>query len=493
MGKAVLGFADLTTDCHGAMASWMQRPTKRKLGLAPRDHLKTSVWTIADTIRCICVDPNSRTLIINETASNAQNWLSRIEGVFERNAVFRWLFPELIPDFTKVRWTREAMEVPRTAEYPEATVEVFGVGGASTSRHYSRVREDDLVGREASQSPALMQKAIDQHKLAESLLNDPHDTISTVGTRWAPYDLVKWMVAHEGDDLDYFTLEVFHPSGHRKEGQPIWPARFSAEYLDGLRRKLGPGMFNLQYMNKALAEGVTDLDPNWLRRWNWTRVEVKKDGIWHEEEGILLERPQSEGGPVAYTLDQLWTFEVVDPCHSPESGKARAAVLVVGLTPDEPFNIIILHAWAKKTTPNATIEEAYAAHRRFRTIACGIEIVGAQLTYFYWIPTVYPEMPIRKLKSSTALNAKVRRIREVAPSFGEQGRIYTHPSMSDFHEEWESFPSGETVDLLDALSYAPQIWSPPIPDDRGVIRNPADDDDDDDKIILDGRNQFTGY
>lgn len=477
----LLGFHDLTVGCHGAMASWIQSPGNRKLGLAPRDHLKTSVWTIADSLREVVCNPNIRILIENETAPNVQNFLARIKSVFERNAVFRWCFPELIPNFSKARWTQNAIEVPRSEDYPEATIEVMGVGGASTSRHYNLIKEDDLVGREAGESQAVMQKAIDQHKLAESLLNDPHDRIQSYGTRWAPFDLVDWMLKHERN-LDCFILEVLHPPDHPKAGRPIWPERFSAAHIEDLRVKLGPKMFNLQYRNRALAEGVTEFDRNWLNHWHAG-----------EDDTFILERPESAGGPVAYTLDDLYCFQLIDPCFSPENGYARAADIIVGLTPDDPFNVVLLHANAKKYTPKRIIDEAYDASRRFNVITSGIEIVGGQVAFYYWIPTVYPHMPIMKLKTDTHTR-KFSRIRQTCAPLGQQGRIYVHRSMADFIEEWESFPHGQTCDLLDALAYGPQIWSPPDADSTRP-RHPADEgeDEEDSTLALDGRSPITGY
>src|SRR6188508_250195 len=121
MAKAVLGFKDLTPHTHGDMCKFIESKPTRKLGLAPRDHLKTSVWTIADTVRRIAGDPNIRILLGNETSTNASHFLRRIEAVFERNLMFRWLFPEVIPDFSKVKkWSETEMLVPRSEDYPES-------------------------------------------------------------------------------------------------------------------------------------------------------------------------------------------------------------------------------------------------------------------------------------------------------------------------------------------------------------------------------------
>src|SRR5258706_14376433 len=56
MAKAVMGFRDIVPGLHGDMCAFIEHPSNRKLGLVPRDHLKTSIWTIADTVRRIGAD-----------------------------------------------------------------------------------------------------------------------------------------------------------------------------------------------------------------------------------------------------------------------------------------------------------------------------------------------------------------------------------------------------------------------------------------------------
>ena len=475
-GMAVVGFKDLTTDFHKEMARFIQSPSRRKLGLAPRGHLKTSLWTIADTLRRVSADPNQRILIINETVENAAHFLAKIRTTVERNQIYRWLFPEVLPG-KGARWHKLELEFKRTVDYPEATIEVIGVGGASTSRHYDLIKEDDLIGKSASESKVEMSRAIDQHKLAESLLDSPDKEIQCYGTRWSPYDLTRWMLENE-PALHYFKLGIF-----TKEGQPIWPERFTAEHIANLKRKYGPGMFALQYLNEALAEGVTELSADWLRHWRWG---TGRNPGGEEVPIIIMERPITEGGRQAWTLESLETFQILDPCHSPTSGDARSAVVTVGLTPTEPFNIIVLDATAKKCSPKETIDMTYALYRKFNPVSCGIEVVGAQKAFFYWIPTRHPDMAIRPLKTSTH-KSKESRIRGFAP-YAEQGRLYVHRNQFALLEEWEAFPQGRTVDLLDALAYMPQIWAPPEQWDA-----PAEEDDETYVPQMDGRSPLTGY
>ena len=67
--KAVLGFADLTVHTHGPICRTLDSPSKRKLVVMPRDHLKTSIATIADTLRRIVINPNIRILLGNENGN----------------------------------------------------------------------------------------------------------------------------------------------------------------------------------------------------------------------------------------------------------------------------------------------------------------------------------------------------------------------------------------------------------------------------------------
>lgn len=475
LGKLV-GFRDLSPDLHGEMSRWICRGTRRKLGLAPRGHYKSSVWTMANNLRRIAADPNIRILLINETLENARAFLARIKETAERNEIFRWLFPEILPDFDKVRWTQDRLEFRRTDPHPQATIEAIGVGGASTSRHYSVIHEDDLVGKAAKDSPAEMSKAIDQHKLAESLLDDPSGEIVTVGTRWHPHDLVAWMEKHE-PVLDVFRTGCYRPT----DGQPIFPEKFPHTELERIRQKYGPGDFALQYLNRVIATGVTEMDLGDLGYWHWDDTQSPGDPV------IVLERPDGDDRRRTYPVQSLERWEMVDPCISPDSGEARSAVVVAGLSDDEPYEIIILDAVARKTDPKTTIDLAWEAHEKWDPVMAGIEIFGAQVLFFYWIPTVYPDLRIAKLPMDTR-KSKMTRIRSMIP-YMRQKRVWVHRAMTDLLEEMEGFPHGRTVDLLDAFAWGPRIWSPPTPEDDPVDTGRAPSVD----SLMDGRSPVTGY
>ena len=472
----ILGFRDLTPGLHGEMARWIQGPRRRKLGLVPRDHLKTSVWTMADSMRLISKNPLERILIVNEIAANATDFLRQIKNFAERCTLWQALFPERIPDFNG-RWNEEALCFPRPEHFVEPTVAAIGVGGASTSKHYTHIKEDDLVGKEAAESQALMKRAIDQHKLAEHLLVDPSlDTIDTYGTRWGNSDLYDWMMKNEDPD----SLSTFHTGCYDPQGQPIWPQRFSAEELERIRRKNGARLFSFQMLNMPIAEGATDFDTRWLCYYT---VDTNREG----EPVLLLEK---DGQVRRVPLADCKRFQAVDPNLTKDARRGgRSAVVTAALTPStypDPYDIVILGARAKSVAPENFMRLVRDEYALWDPEVTGIEVFAAQKVFYEWLQRDFPSMRVTALRTDTH-TSKLSRIRSTSPFF-EQRRVYVHRSQTDFLEEYAAFPTGQTVDLLDAFAYLPQLWFSPDPAEEA-----QDEAMEEFERHAGGRNEWTGY
>ena len=435
MAKAVLGFKDVTPGLHAKMAAWMEGPSRRKLGLVPRDHLKTSIWTIADTLRLMVNNPNIRILLANETATNASHFLRRIQAVFERNAIFRWLWPELIPDFSKrPKWSETEMCIPRSDDYPESTIEVIGVGGAVVSRHYTRIKLDDLVGKEASESSEVMRKTIDWYLYCESLLVEPTDEIDLYGTRWAYNDLYAWAEKNEED------LDIFYRSAYA-DGEPIWPERFNASELERIRKKIGSFKFSCQYLNRPYDPEATSFDPSWLRFYALQGDQCVAEGM-------------VEGPPVESMVRHM----LVDPAISERSSAARSAIVVTGAAPDG--RKFVLDIWADRCQPLRMFEQIFAFQDRWDCESVGVESVQYQRAIKPFLEAESQRrgrwINVRELKPDTRVK-KEGRIRALQP-YLERGELFFRREFRELLGEYESFPVGATVDLLDALAYGPFVW-----------------------------------
>lgn len=290
----VLGLTRLTPTLHKPICALLQRaPPYRKLLLLPRDHLKSSMVAKALPIHLL-IQPqaangylpgrhgaNTRILLANETATNAEHFLRWVMMKFEGNPLLRRLWPHAVWANARrdsKKWNEKEMLVPRTEDFPEASVETIGVGGAITSRHYDVLIKDDLISVAAANSEVEMETAIEWHRASRALMDDPDKSLEfIVGTRWAVHDLYDYII--ETDP----TVEVYKRAVV-EDGQPIFPEMFSLDTIGRLAEEFGT-LFPLLYMNDATDPALTAFDVELLREF---RVEGGELVFEEDERDLLL-------------------------------------------------------------------------------------------------------------------------------------------------------------------------------------------------------------
>jgi len=57
---------------------------------------------------------------------------------------------------------------------------------------------------------------------------------------------------------------------------------------------------------------------------------------------------------------------------------------------------------------------------------------------------------------------KENRIRGSIEPYLEKSLLWCRDDQADFLQEFRDFPTGHTVDLLDAFAYGPQMWKKPF-------------------------------
>lgn len=292
-GKGVLGFTRLTTSLHLPTAEWLTKiPPFRKLLLLPRDHLKTSLCSRALPMHVV-IQPkesnlyypgregcNLRILLAGEKAENAENQLGWIAARFESNKTMRALWPHRLwehPRRDARKWNASAIMLPRSEDYPEATIETIGVGGAVTGRHYDIMIKDDLTTLQAANSTVVMQTAIEWHEASRSLFDHPdHSLEFTIGTRWAVNDLYQHMIDND-PTVEWLKRAVI------EDGKIIFPEMFSHKTIDEYKTRLGT-LFPLLYMNEAADPSLVDFALADLREF---RI-IGDDIVFDEDERDLI-------------------------------------------------------------------------------------------------------------------------------------------------------------------------------------------------------------
>lgn len=444
LSKGILGFTKMTPHLHRPIGMFLNdlRP-HRKLLVLPRGFYKTSLATISHSVQLVIRDPNTTILIVNETQQNARRFLRKIQSVFERNEVFKWLYPEVIPDFAKVRrWSADEMQVPRELDYPEATIECMGMG-AKTSRHFRHIKLDDLVSVAAAESQAVMDKAKDELAYAEPLLVNPaEDYIDYIGTRWGNDDVI-----NHGIEEGLFDAQMIKQA--RMNGQPIFPEQYNDVRLREMERRIGPYKFSMLYQNDPYDEALADFRLEWLR---WYEV----DNHWSEQYGEIIIRVEGSREPIKVRL--LDITMIVDPAKGRKKTDSRTAMTVVGQ--DMKGRKFILDAWAEHASPQRVVQQFVYLWDVWRPRTCGVESVGFQFMLADEFKKVRDakrlDIGITELKTPTNVT-KETRIRGLQPNFF-RNEFYARRDQADLIDEYKKFPTGRHKDIMDSLAYHPQIW-----------------------------------
>ena len=91
--KEILKFKDWA-NCHDDLNKFLKdnAESKRKLILIPREHLKTSIATIASAIQILLKNPNASILICNLVLSNAEKMLYEIKVVCTVDLPIKYIY-----------------------------------------------------------------------------------------------------------------------------------------------------------------------------------------------------------------------------------------------------------------------------------------------------------------------------------------------------------------------------------------------------------------
>ena len=498
--KFVLQRGRLTEHLHKPICETLERQRLNYLLELPRDHFKTTMMTEAlpiwwslpftendeaamrelgygdEWIRWMrfAHDPLIRILIVSEAALNAEKLGMRIDQHFYNNGRFRDLFPEIIPN-EKSTWNASSKCVGGSKFRPhgEGTFDFIGVGGALQSRHYDRMIEDDLVGKDALRSEIVMNDTIEYHKLLEGAFDGPDHTELVVGNRWSPWDLNGWIRENEPE----FVVESHSALGGcsapctiHPPGVPILPEEFTIARLEKIRRRQGPYLFSHQYLNQAVIPDEIVFKPEWLRFYkpkpdSFMR-KVVQDGVITQipANRMLLEHEVVKGETHKDVLvNNLVRSMVVDPNHAGSEGRARHCILITGLDLDTD-KIYLLDLWAQSMPYDDLMANVYRLAERWQMTEFHLETVAAQKYLKYHIEyrnkVEKRNLRCRELKTDRGKNAKWTRIDALSPLF-EQGKIYVRRDQSAFLDEYYRYTHSmkHTVDILDCLGYAPQTWS----------------------------------
>jgi hypothetical protein len=192
-GKVILRKRSFTEHFHKALCDGLEKSHIKDVYEIPRDHFKSTIcsevapmwWALPFTANDEAVmrslgygdewitwmrrahNPDTRTLLVSSNITNAAKLGKRINGSYDSNDFFRAIYPEILPD-SSCTWSDFTKTHKRTSGHTpqgEGTYDFLGVNSALQSRHYDRMIQDDLVGKDAYDSPKVMEGVVEYHKL----------------------------------------------------------------------------------------------------------------------------------------------------------------------------------------------------------------------------------------------------------------------------------------------------------------------------------------
>lgn len=492
--KVVLGQTRMVEHLHG---NWLNRLSDPNLHLvleSPRDHLKTSCGTFAlpiwwalpfeareedwmvelgyedEWIRYMkrIHSRDLRITIAIETEPNAVKIGYRFDNAYQRNEMFRTVFSDLLPE-TGAVWNQLIKTHKRSKQSSgEGTFNFIGVGTALQSNHMDRAIQDDLFGEGALYSQSERDKTIEWHqKLAGTFDTDFGSETGmnlelVIGNRWAINDLNGWI--RQNNPL--FQFETHSAEGgcceRHPAGQPIFPEEFTMERLNHLKVRFGGKFYSSHYLNNPLSEDQCAFRKQWLRRFRTYQKEFGTDQSGTPLKKTYIELLPMDGQTVTedFPVSTLERLLVLDPNHGGEKGKARHAAIVVGWRKHEgKKQLFLLESWAAAVSHDRMIGEVVKLAERWHCQKLYVETIAGQDGWrFFFDRQMKDKMPslmVDELPKERGAGAKERRILSMSPLY-ERGQVAVRNSgggVEEFLKEFEYYPNGTTVDLIDCMGY----------------------------------------
>lgn len=374
-----------------------------RLWLLAREHYKSTVITIAETIRDILIHPEETTVIYSYKYDSAKDlFFAPIKNELEQNQIIRMIWPDVVygPDEKPEVWTATAFNVKRKVRRKETTLTCGSIFSQLTGYHADKLVFDDCVIEENCQTPDRIAQTQKQWELSLNTGNTEHLQYCVIGTYYAYGDL--YCHIKEENLCEVITQPCYAPDGRG--------VLYTKEALDEKRRIMGSAVFATQML----------LDPK------------LGSAVAFRQEDIMWWQAKTYAGLNIYTF--------VDPAGEVSRHRDNTVILTIGL--DAADNFYLIDMVRDKLTLTQKTQELFRIKRNYNPRIVFYEKNGAAID----IPHIQEEQdrynfrfPIQSLVQS---KAKGERIEALMPLF-EQHRVW-FPQNGCWHTNWE----GKSEDML---------------------------------------------
>lgn len=211
----------------------------------------------------------------------------------------------------------------------------------------------------------------------------------------------------------------------REDGSLLFPQRLTKEFLESARRTMGSYLFANQYQNEVIPDDEKVFKPHWLR--------------------IYKEIPKN-----------TYRFGFIDPAIGQERHHDYTGVAIIDVDTDGVWYLRVAARY--RLTPTEIVDKMFELQKEWSLKALGVESVAYQEALLYILSErmraerkIIPVTGIKRNQTS-----KQTRILGLVPRF-EWGRLLISQGMTDFEDEYSTFPRGTHDDILDAIASLEEI------------------------------------
>jgi len=303
-----------------------------------------------------------------------------------------------------------------------------GIGGGLTGRGFNiGIIDDPIKDEEEAASQTIRDKVWEWYQKVFRTRAEPDASIIVVMTRWHQDDLVGRLLKRAHDDPTADQWKILHFPA-LKNGEALWPGRYSANDLKQIRSSIGSRAFESLYQgNPTVAEGQI-IKREW---WKYYRERPQFERVIHSWDTAFKDKSQNDYSVCtvwgetynSYYLLEVWQGKV----EFPELKRVAKALY----DRDKPEYVIV----EDKASGQSLIQELRANTR----------------------------MPVLPVKVDTN---KVARANSITPLI-EAGKVLlpeNAPWLFDYVEELSAFPNAEHDDQVDSTTQALNFMRGPVED-----------------------------
>jgi len=273
---------------------------------------------------------------------------------------------------------------------------------------------------------------------------EPRSVQIVMMTRWHEDDLIGRIKAYEPKGWVFLNLPALAEENDmlgRKEGEALWPEKFTVKKLQE-DRELNRYWFRALYQGRpqALSGGI-------FKQANF---------IYYKELSNAYEYYNRDGKKVIVSKNSCKIYQTVDLAISTKDIADYTVIATFAVTPESDIFILDVTRGRFETTDH--VQLCLSTFFKYRPVAVGVEAVQYQKALVNELKK--KGLPVRAIKPD---KDKVTRAMPLAAHYSS-GKIF-HPAnapwLADFEDELMAFPAGAHDDQVDALSHM-GFWLPTL-------------------------------